>query len=541
MLNLLFVGVFTHASAMGALHFPVTGNASCNKLFTDGMLALHSFMYDRAHELFQAAAKADPKCEMAHWGDAMTFNHPLWSEEDLVSARAALAAVKSESHLTQKERAFLGAARALFGEGSPKDRLKAWLGAAEKMHQDHASDDEVSLEYALSLIANSERLSDQRKLMQAAAIGMDVLQRNPNHPGAAHYIIHACDTPDHAILALPAAERYARIAPAASHALHMPSHIFVQLGMWERVARSNEAAWPASENDAKGKPIDKYDWHSYSWLAAAYLELGQHQRASRLLDELRERMAKEDHADPRFAYSLIAHLYLTDADAWERIDELLKPIASHLPLEQGEAAGSLGCAQHAPGAGASTRYPVGLVSQQRVRYLRAEAAMRRGDEAAVKAELQALQPIYEAMEAWHAMFSPQSYERRKATEAVFLAGARAYRDKTPAAFAAAVDALKKLGEAGDPFANGPAFDPPADEWLGELYLAWNKPSEALAAFDAVLLRHPRLSRALLGAARAAKAANQPEVARARYAALSALWADADADLPALTEVRAGAR
>src|SRR5581483_5997323 len=193
-------------------------------------------------------------------------------------------------------------------EGDPKSRLKSWLDHAEHMHRTYASDDEVSLEYALALIGNSERLSDQRKLMQAAAIGMDVLARKPMHPGAAHYVIHACDTPDHAILALPAAERYAKIAPAASHALHMPTHIFVQLGMWDRVARSNEVAWAASQKDSQGKTIDVYDWHSYSWLAAAYLELGQVKKAEQLVNDLAARIAKEDNSDPRFAYSLIAHL-----------------------------------------------------------------------------------------------------------------------------------------------------------------------------------------------------------------------------------------
>jgi len=154
----------------------------------------------------------------------------------------------------------------------------------------------------------------------------------------------------------------------------------------------------------------------------------------------------------------------------------------------------------------ATRYPVGLISQQRLHHLRAEAAMRRGDEPAVKLEIKAAKPIFEA---------------------------------TPGAFTAAADALKKLIEAIDPFANGPAFDPPAEQWLGELQLAAGKPKEALAAFEAALKRHPRLSRALLGAARAAKAAGEPQLAKECYAELAGLWADADADLPALAEVRAG--
>jgi tetratricopeptide (TPR) repeat protein len=529
MWTILFLGT------MGALSFPVSGTPQCKKHFTDGMLALHSFMYDRAHGEFQAAFKADPHCVMAHWGDAMAYNHPLWGEDDLAAAKKTLGDL-DESHATPKEKAFLDAARRLFSDGEPKARAAAWLDAAAAMHKQFPGDDEVALEHALALIANSERLSDQRRLMQAASIGLDVLQRKPNHPGAAHYIIHACDTPDHAILALPAADRYAKIAPAASHALHMPSHIFVQLGMWERVARSNEDAWAASEKDERGKPIDKYDWHTYSWLTSAYLELGQVKRAEKLMKDLAERMSKEDNSDPRFAYSLMAHLYLTDGEAWDRIDELLAPVASHLPLEKGETAGSLGCAQHSPGAAGGTRYPVGLFSQQRVRWIRAEAAMLRGDEAGVKAELEAAKPIYEAMEPWHNMFGPQYLDRRKATESSLLLMARAR--KNPGAVDAAVEALKKLVAAGDPFANGPAFDPPAEQWLGELYLSAGRAKEALATFDAALVRHPRLSRSLLGAARAAKACGETKISHDRYAELAALWADADADLPAVKEVRA---
>jgi tetratricopeptide (TPR) repeat protein len=171
------------------------------------------------------------------------------------------------------------------------------------------------------------------------------------------------------------------------------------------------------------------------------------------------------------------------------------------------------------------------MSQVRVRYTRAEAAMRRGDEAGVKAELEACKSIYEALEAWHGMYGPQYYERRKATESALLLGARARKDK--GALEPAVAALKKLIDAGDPFASGPAFDPPAEEWLGDLYLADGKPKEALAAYDAALVKHPRLSRALLGAMRAAKAAGDDKIADARRAELATLWSDADPDIKEL--------
>jgi hypothetical protein len=538
MWSFLILGLF---GQMGTLSFPITGNPACRKHFTEGMLALHSFMYPRAHREFQQAAKADPGCAMARWGDAMAYHHPLWGEDEPEAARQALAEVGAEGSLTAKERAFLGAARALYHEDPPKARLKAWLEAAERMHEDYPADDEVALQHALALIANSEQATDQGRMMRAAAIGLDVLARKPNHPGAAHYIIHACDTPDHAVLALPAAERYARTAPAASHALHMPSHIFVQLGMWERVARSNEASWAASEKDVAAGAGGKYDWHSYAWLTAAYLELGQVQHAERLLADLAARIAREDSSDLRFAYSLAAHLLLTDGGAWDRLEAILKPIAGHLPLEEGEAPESLGCAQHAPGGSRAGRHPIGLYSQQRLQDVRAEEAMRRGDEAGVKAALERVKAIQAAMEPWRPLFTPRYEERRRAFESALLLGARAWRDKSEPAVGKFAESIKKLAEAGDPFAGGPAFDPPGEQLLGELYLAAGRPKEALSSFDAALQRHPRLSRSLLGAARAAKAAGAPEIARARYATLAAQWASADPDLPALAEARAGAK
>ena len=137
--------------------------------------------------------------------------------------------------------------------------------------------------------------------MDSAAISMDVLQINPSHPGAAHYLIHACDSPDHAILALPAARRYAQIAPAASHALHMPSHIFVQLGMVAEVAASNEASWAASQAEDRepGKGPDQRDWHSYSWLVDAYLNLGKLHRAEALMRALRGMLVQDDGPETR--------------------------------------------------------------------------------------------------------------------------------------------------------------------------------------------------------------------------------------------------
>jgi hypothetical protein len=526
------------AGQLGQISFPVSGNAACRQHFTDGMLAMHSFMYERAHTSFQAGIQADPRCAMARWGDAMAYNHPIWGDDDAPASRKALAGVIDEPALPAKERAFLRTARALFGEGEIKARQRDWLGATESMRREFPADDEVALQHALALIANSERLTDTGKLMRAAAIGLDVFARNPKHPGAAHYVIHAFDSPEHAILALPAAERYAQIAPAASHALHMPSHIFVQLGMWERVQRSNEAAWAASQHDARGKSIDAYDWHTYSWLVAAALELGQHHRAEGLLRELRERMAKEDHAEVRFAYSLVVGAYLAQTAAWDRADELLAPLLAPLPTEAGDPPGTLGCAQHAPGGKLSTRFPIGLVSVLRAHQLRAEAAMLRGDEAAVRRALEPTPPLLRAIEqGWGRMISADWKRRNLHLDEPLLAGARAMRARREPELARAAAAFKAVAEGAS---SGPAFDLPDEVVLGELALAASKPAEALASFEAALHRHPRTARGLLGAARAAGASAQPSLAQRYYGELVELWKDADPGIAGLEEARRGA-
>jgi tetratricopeptide (TPR) repeat protein len=537
----LFAAAPSKPAGMGAISFPVTGNREARARFNEGMLALHSFMYDYAHQAFKAAANADPSCAMAHWGDAMAHCHALWSEDDVPAARAALAAVANENKITPKERAYLVVARALWAGADMKVRREAWLEASRKMYADYPGDDEVALQYALALISNSERLRNTKRLMESAAISMEVVQRNPSHPGALHYLIHACDTADHAILALPAARQYAKTAPAASHALHMPSHIFAQLGMWREVAASNEASWPASEKEMTdlGKTTDDRDWHSYSWLAAAYLELGQVKKAAALIESLSEIITQDDGPQMRFSLGQMVRYYLAVTGRWDQLDTLLAPLSRPLPLEKGEREGSLGCALHAPGEIGATRPPLGLLAAVRTANMRAEAAMRAGDEAGVIQALAATKPYYEALGAWGSMMPPDLREREGRIETAYAAGARAYLSKTKESFAAAVAAFEKLAELRE-ISGNPAFDPPAQQFLAEMLLAAGRPKEALIAFEALLARFPMTSRTLLGAARAAKAAGEHAIARERYSALAAQWKDADAELRDRDEVRAGA-
>ncbi|HET7785696.1 MAG TPA: hypothetical protein VFL36_06965 [Myxococcales bacterium] len=293
------------AAGLGSSNFTATGPVACRRSVLEGVLALHSFMYEDARASFEKAEKEAP-CPIAFWGEAMTYDHPLWDQQDAPAARAALARIPADARVSPAEAGLIEAARALYSGGH-----EAWRERLARLHRELPRDDEVALFYALSLYATSGHGKDVGRAMHAAAIAMDVFERNPDHPGAAHYLIHACDSPDHAILALKAARKYAQIAPAASHALHMPSHIFVQLGMWADVERSNAAAFAASQKH--GRP----DWHSFSWLADARVELGRPDEVLPMIEQARK------EAPARVAAEL-AGLWLSATGQWARTGALLK-------------------------------------------------------------------------------------------------------------------------------------------------------------------------------------------------------------------------
>src|SRR5262249_32809382 len=220
--------------------------------------------------------------------------HPLWAEQDLASARRALeklaptAAARAAKAPAGKEREPVEAPDGLFGHGDKLARDIAYSQAIGRMHAEPPQAAQLWVMYALSLLGTARPgEKSTRNAMQAAALVLDVFQRHPQHPGAAHFIIHAFDDPDHAILALTAARAYSKIAPSAAHALHMPSHIFVQLGMWDDVIASNVVAYKAAVDlaDKKNLPRGREDFHTLGWLQYAYLQEGKFDEAQKCVDQ----------------------------------------------------------------------------------------------------------------------------------------------------------------------------------------------------------------------------------------------------------------
>ena len=279
---------------LGTISFPTSGAPAAQPAFLEGVKALHSFQFDEAAEAFRRAQKADPSFALAYWGEAMSYNHPLWAQQDRDAARKALEklAPTHEARLARaklpKEKAFLEAMQVLYE--SPGDKLardKAYSDAMAAMYAQWPNDHEVATFYALSLLG-TVRPGDTgyRRQALAASIAEKVFAENPKHPGAAHFIIHSFDDPDHAPLALTAANSYAKIAPAAAHALHMPSHIYVQRGMWQQVAASNTDAYKAAMdlNTRMKLAEGREDFHTLSWLEYANLMLGKFDEAKRNID-----------------------------------------------------------------------------------------------------------------------------------------------------------------------------------------------------------------------------------------------------------------
>src|SRR6185369_10553330 len=214
----LAFNVSAQESKLGRVEFPTSGSKEAQTHFLRGLAALHSFWYEEALEAFRESTKVDPDFAMGYWGQAMTYNHPLWSEQDIAAARQVLTKIKDSAKMTERERAYIAAVRLLYGEGDKPARDAAYSAQMEKVYRAYPEDLDAAAFYSLSLLGMAGGGKGYRLQAKAGAIALEVYQKNPNHPGAAHYIIHAFDDPDHAILALPAARRYASIAPEAHHA-----------------------------------------------------------------------------------------------------------------------------------------------------------------------------------------------------------------------------------------------------------------------------------------------------------------------------------
>jgi pentatricopeptide repeat protein len=281
-------------SQLGELQFEASGSPAAQPYFEKAMLLLHSFEYEDARTEFLKAQEIDPDFAMAYWGEAMTYHHSIWQRQEYEKGRAALEklgpspAERLAKAPTEIERSFLQAVEILFGEGGKFERDKAYAEFMSKLYNQYPGHHEVAAFYALSLLGSVPVGRDEEVYGQSARIAEGILRENARHPGALHYLIHSYDDPFHAELAKGAADRYAKTAPDAAHALHMPSHIYLALGLWDEVVASNEASYAASVNrmERMGLDHDARSYHAFHWLLYGYLQQGRVEAARRILDEM---------------------------------------------------------------------------------------------------------------------------------------------------------------------------------------------------------------------------------------------------------------
>ena len=454
---------------------------------------------------------------MGYWGEAMAHNHPLWEQQDAQAAKEALAKVKDITQVTARERAYLDAVKLLYGKGDKRSRDEAYSHAMEKVHRDYPEDLEAACFYALSLLGVARNSDNKFRLqVQAGAIGLDVFRQNPDHPCAAHYTIHAFDHPDLAILALPAARRYAQIAPASHHAQHMPAHIFVQLGLWPEAAAANEAGWRNSVAWVEREHLSKGQrgYHSLQWLHYVYLQQGRYEKA----DEVFQLKLKD-----MIEVSIDAQAQ--DSKTIRRVGKYYERMAGAMVFERErwELAATL-------------KEPPGWEPQS---YAQAVLTFVRGFAAAMLGRADADRHLADLNAIRSQGFAKNYFKRPERLDIWDLEIQAAIRVSNKD-YEEAIALMKKATaiEQNLPAPSGPPrLIKPTYELFGEILLRAGKPQEAAQQFATSLLRHPNRARSLLGAARAAADNGDREEAVEWYSKLLAVWTQADPTLPELQEAK----
>jgi tetratricopeptide (TPR) repeat protein len=494
------------AQGLGAVEFPTSGAPTAQVPFIRGLLLLHSFEYEDAARAFREAEAADPGFALAYWGEAMTYTHPLWNEQDSTAARAALlrlgatAAERMAKAPTARERGYLETTEALYFSGASKPKRDTLTARAfERLMTANPDDQDAKAFYALWLMGLSQGVRNIPAYMRAGALAEDVYLRNPRHPGALHYIIHAFDDPVHAPLGLRAAREYSVIVPDADHAQHMTTHIFLALGMWPETVRQNAIASGA----------DSTLWrpgHYTAWMNYALLQEGRYADARRQLDVMRANMDKAPTPSRRSALLFMRAHYLATTGAWS------DPIADWV-VDTGRTGSN---------ARAIAAYTTGLVQLGRGRMALAEAAAeaaRRLDGTAlaeyIRGQSAALPKILATQLRARILWARNQHSAAIA----LLQDAGTLEDTLPAEF------------------GPPDVVKPTHELLGEYLLSAKRPADAQREFQHALQLAPGRSAALYGLARASLAIGDSTEAARALAQLGTNWHDADATIPEVAELR----
>jgi tetratricopeptide (TPR) repeat protein len=490
----------------GNVNFPTDCSPSVQSTMERGLALLHSFQYQGAEEAFMGAAKGDPVCVLAYWGKAMALYEPLWkfpNAQTLALGRQDLERAQKLEPKDPRIRGYVSAAAAFFQSPNlkPRARVRAYSSAMEKLYRQQPEDNEAGELYALSLIALAQMGDDDlANRKKAIAILNPIFARYPDNPGAAHYLIHATDVRELAPEGLAAARVYAKIAPDSAHALHMPSHIFRRLGMWQEVIDSNIASAAAAEEATKDHRGDAdYQLHAMDFLDYAYLQSGQEARARGLVAEMKN-IPQASESDVIDAQSRFSARNAMELQLWK------EAAALEIPKEP-------------------------LVWQDYTYWARAIGAARNGDVQGARNDVQKLVEIAQAIKMAETQRGSMS-TAGMGIDPSEAAGWLTYVEGKPE------EALRILRSAADreDARDDQPFATPAREMLADLLLELRRPAEALASYKEVLKKFPGRFNALYGAARAADALRDDHTTGDFYARLIANC-PSHADRPELQAAR----
>jgi hypothetical protein len=499
-------------SKLGRVSFPVSCEPSVQPQFSSAVAMLHSFWYEKASDTFGAIAQKDPTCGMAYWGIAMTYYHQVWpapGPADLKAGAAAAEKAKLAGAKTQRERDYIAAIETFYRDADQLDhrtRALAYEKAMDQLQARYPDDHEAAIFHALALLATApptdKTYVNQKK---AGAILEPLFVEQPEHPGIAHYIIHAYDYPPLAPRALDAARRYAEIAPDSPHALHMPSHIFTRLGLWQESIDSNlVSAASAQKNNAPGNEL-----HAKDYLIYAYLQGGQDREAKRALDA--PPPGRPD--DPQYMNWLYAMgtspaRYAVERHRWDEAAALTVP---------------------------PNTFPGGRFAwtEANLHFARALGASRTGKTEAAREDVQQLASLRDTLTQSNDQYWADQVDIQRESAAAWITLAEGKREEALRQMRAAAEHEDRT----DKYNVTPGVILPARELLGEMLLEVKQPAQAMTEFEATLLTAPNRFNALAGAARAAKLSGDQEKAKTYYAKLLALCQQADGDRPELQDAR----
>src|SRR3984957_18954948 len=492
---------------LGTVHFATSCNETAQRRFDRAMRYQHSFWYAESKEIYQEALKADPECAIAYWGIALSLlNNPHGPvpAPNLPLGLTAIEKAKAIGARTQRERDYIDALAIMYVDYDKTPhhvRVQSYLKAMEALAAKYPDDDEAQIFYAITLnVAASPADKTYANQLKGAAILEPIWQRQPQHPGVAHYLIHLYDYPAIAAKGLPAAQRYSKIAPMAPHAQHMPSHIFTRVGYWKESIAANTASVQA----AKASKEVGDQLHGQDYLVYAYLQLGQDKEARGVVDEIEAAQFDPDAFAAAFARAVAPARYMVERGDWTGAANLdVKP----------------------------SKFPHVMAITH---FARAIGAARSGHPAVARADAAKLTEIRDTLrEAKHNYWAGQVDVQVQAANAWVLYADGKYNDALKAmnAAAAAEDNSEK-----SPVTPGPPA--PARELYGFMLLDRGMAKEAIAAFDATMAKEPNRFNGYVGAAKAAQSLGDTTKAKATYEKLVALASGSDSERPTLAAARA---